>query len=123
MRGQARTTNNVEGWHRGLRAAIGHDHPTMWKLLSQFQSEVNCFYSTLMQIERGSHKPKTKRGIYKRMNQAVQAKTQNWNINLDQLDYLLSIAKLTGTFEVTAGEFDEHELPNLSDRESDSDAD
>ena len=76
-----------------------------------------------MQIERGSHEPKTKQGIYKRMNQSVQTKTQNWDIHLDQLEYLISIAKLTGSFEVTAGEFDQHKLPNLSEHESDSDSD
>ena len=119
--GNSRTTNSVEGWHRGLRAAIGHDHPTMWRLMSQFQSEVNSLYSTMMQIERGTHKPKSKKGIYKRLNLSLRAKTQSWNINLDQLDYLLSIARISGSFEVAAGEFHEDELPNLSENDSDSD--
>ena len=122
-RGESRTTNSVEGWHRGLRAAIGHDHPTMWRLMSQFQSEVNSLYSTMMQIERGTHKPKSKMGIYKRHNLLLKTKTENWSINLDQLDYLLSIAKLSGTFEVNAGEFHDDELPNLSNIDSDIDSD
>ena len=61
--------------------------------MSQFQSEVNSVYSTtLMQIERGTHKP------------------------------IATIAKVTGSFEVNAGEFHEDELPDLSENDSDSDS-
>ena len=71
-----------------------------------------------MQIERGTHKPKAKMGVYKIINLSIKINTQNWRRNMNQLDYLLTIAKISGSCEVTAREFHEDELPNLSENDS-----
>ena len=94
----------------------------MWRLLSQFQSEVKSVYNTWMEIERGTHKQKAKMGVYKRISLSIKSNTQKWHRNINRLDYWLTIAKLSGLFIVSAGEFHEDELPNLSENYSDSDS-
>ena len=59
----ARTNNAVEGWHHGLEATLGVNHPTMWKFLDAMLSKIRYQELEMAQILAG---------------QAVQHHRQQW---------------------------------------------
>jgi len=61
---QPRTNNVSEGWNNKFHGFVGHDHPTVWKLIECLQAECARVTTTLLQDERGIRPKKRVKKVY-----------------------------------------------------------
>ena len=85
---QARTNNNVEGWHNAFQTSVSGSHPTIGKLLTMLQREQTLQEVTVAKWEAGEMK-KVPKKIQER-NERIQTLVANYN-NRDTLQYLRGI--------------------------------
>ena len=65
--------NTVEGWNNKLRHLVGHQHPTIWKLIKVLQMEQAYTETVVAQLQIGDA-PQTART--KRVHIELQARLQ-----------------------------------------------
>ena len=58
---EPRTNNFCEGWNNSLRRTIGHDHPSIWRLIEHFRDDAAFVHSQLLQSARGEPPMKRQR--------------------------------------------------------------
>ena len=63
--GLPRTTNLVEGWHRGLLTTCGCHHPTIWKFIEALKTEQASVELKQLRFISGENPKKTKKSIEK----------------------------------------------------------
>ena len=51
------TNNYCEGWINSFRQTLGHDHPSIWKLIDHFKDDAAMAITHLFQTSHG-HMPK-----------------------------------------------------------------
>ena len=64
MHNEHRTNNVCEGWNNGFRHLVGHDHPSIWKLVEALQKENARVQLLIVQDERGVQPTKRVRREY-----------------------------------------------------------
>ena len=64
---QPRTNNISEGWNNKFHGLVGHDDPTVWKLIECLQAECARVASVLLQDERGVRPKKRTKKIYTKL--------------------------------------------------------
>ena len=73
VNGDARTNNVMEGWNHKLRHLVGHQHPTVWKLIKCLQMEQAYTETILAQLDVGHIPPRMRtRRIYLRLQLRLQ---------------------------------------------------
>jgi hypothetical protein len=65
MTNESRTNNVCEGWNNGFSHLIGHDHPTIWKLIEALQKEESRVRILTLMDERGVQPKKRVRTQFK----------------------------------------------------------
>ena len=63
--GLPRTTNLVEGWHRGFLTTCGCHHPTIWKFIEALKTEQASVELKQLRFISGENPKKTKKSIEK----------------------------------------------------------
>ena len=59
LNGDERTNNACESWNNSFRALVGHQHPSVWTLISALQQDQALVTTCILQDARGQ--PPTKR--------------------------------------------------------------
>lgn len=55
---EPRTNNVVEGWNNKMRHLVGHQHPTIWKIIRSFQMEHASNVTIMGQLQIGGAPPR-----------------------------------------------------------------
>ena len=64
LHGEPRTTNSVEGWHRGIRSLFGSAHPSLWKFIDTLKKEQSLVEARIEKLRAGQ-KESTPKKRYK----------------------------------------------------------
>ena len=46
---EARTNNFCEGWNNSIRKTVGHDHPSIWRLIEYFREDAAFVHTQILQ--------------------------------------------------------------------------
>ena len=57
IRGTERTNNSCEGWNNGMAGLVGHQHPSVFHLVSVLQQDAALAETLIVQDVRGQHRP------------------------------------------------------------------
>ena len=68
-----RTNNYCEGWNNSFRSMVGHNHPSIWRLIRHLQEDAVLVITLLLQEARGQLPPKRQ----SRAAVALQKKLKN----------------------------------------------
>lgn len=90
MRGDRRTTNNVEGWHNGFRSLVAADHPTIWRFIESLRKCQRKHEVEIQQYFAGHPVPSQKKA-YRDRETRLQKIVQSFD-KIGTLEYLNSIA-------------------------------
>lgn len=67
LRNEDRTNNRTEGWNHRFSKLVGHNHPTVWTLITKIRLEVASDETKMAQDDIGRYEPKKKHTIYEKM--------------------------------------------------------
>ena len=68
--GIPRTTNKLEGWHRGIQAMLDSPHPSIFRCFAALQREENLQVNDLFRFKAGHDVQKSKKTV-KNMNKRL----------------------------------------------------
>ena len=89
----ARTNNVCEGWNNSFARLVGHDHPTIWKLIESLQKEESLVHIKIFQDARGIQAPKRKFRTYEELQKRLKNLTEDFdNGRKEMSDFLRGIS-------------------------------
>ena len=88
----ARTTNTVEGWHRGIQSLLMCSHPTLWLLIEGLDKDCRKQKAACLQGIPGVHDGSVKK--YRNLLQKVKRTVHEYG-RTEVLTYLREIAHLS----------------------------
>ena len=91
---EARTNNFCEGWNNCIRKTVGHDHPSIWRLIEYFREDAAFVHTQILQSASGEPPKKRQR----RHAQDLQRKLHCMCIRIAQNK--ISIIMLCASFSV-----------------------
>lgn len=92
--GNARTTNQVEAWHRAIQTLLGEVHPTIWKFINGL---IRCQKLRDVEIEQliAGNLPPTRRPQYVSLNRRIETIVADY-ANRSKMEYLRGLAHNLG---------------------------
>ena len=87
-----RTTNAVEGYHNGLNSLFLSQHPSIWKLISGLERDINIQRKVRMDNLVANNPPSSQRYVHLAMRLAT--KVANYENEQDKLSYLRAVAHI-----------------------------
>lgn len=83
LRGEDRTNNSVEAWHRRFNALVGKAHPSLYAFLRSLNREEQYVAARREDIENG-HPPPEKKALYKRNDERILRLVQRFDEYVQQ---------------------------------------
>lgn len=91
LNGDPRTTNSLEGWHRGVQGHFGSDHPSIWKFIDILRKE-HIIVEARMDKTIAGQKDRTPKKRYKNAHATIQSLTALYERD-NLMNYLVGIAQ------------------------------
>jgi len=92
---QDRTNNKTEGWNHRFSELAGHEHPTIWTLVTKIRLEVAVNETNLAQHNIGTYEHEKTKNMYDKMQKKLKTvceKYDNGNCNIK--NFLKSVSNI-----------------------------
>ncbi len=86
-----KTTNRIEGWHRGLEANIGMDHPNVFKLINALRS-IQQMNMVIVEKLIAGEKPRQGNKIYQLVSERLRNAVTKFDDDSPLLEFLRGCA-------------------------------